>query len=151
MTDTIELVRQATFLDYISWISSVISIIAAGVSIRQFFKIKKYRASIVVDIRRITIHKVSEHLKKAQADCRKLLSHNRGQKSDEIYMSIQENLDNAGNELNQKELDSNIRGQLDKTDKELKAIRVSGGPADKLHEMIGNAIAICNHITGEIR
>ncbi len=151
MKDIIELIRQASLLDYTSWISSVISIIAATVSIRQFFKIKKYRASIVVDIRRITIQKVSEHLKKAQADCRKLLNHNRGQKYDEIYMSIQENLDNAGNELNQKELDSNIRSQLDKTDKELKAIRVSGESADKLHGMIGNAIATCNHITGEIR
>lgn len=66
-------------------------------------------------------------------------------------MFIQENLDNAGNELNQKELDSHIRDQLDKIDKELKAIRASGKPADNLHRMIGNAIAICNHITGEIR
>lgn len=153
MIENVELISQVALIlyDHLSEVSAVISIAGAIISIRQFFKIKKYRKEIINDLRKTTMHKACDLLKKAQADCRKLLSNYRGQNNGEIYDAIQESIDLAIGELNQEASDSDVINQIQESSKELKGIRENGESANNLHGLLGNAIIQCNQIIGKIR
>ncbi len=97
-------------------VGTILTGIGTAVTLWQASKVKKYSDKIAFDIRKLHLSEVSEHLKKAQDDGRKLLSHmqqmSRGKNTVPICSSIQTHIDNSLNLLHLNSPDADVREKI---------------------------------------
>lgn len=134
----------------ITIVGTVITAIGTTITVIQAIKVKKYKAQIMLDVRKINIYEIIEQLKKAQDGCRKLKSEvrqmNRGKNSDKICMSIQGNIDSSVALLHLNGPDCDIRKLIVHAQDNLANFDFEDDPSgivSKIHASIQDAISLC--------
>jgi len=138
----------------------IISIIAAGltaigtsVTLWQASKVKKYRSQIAFDLRKIHLSEISDLLKKAQDECRRLLREvhqlNRGRSMLTVVDLIQSYIDKSVNLIHLSGPDSDVRSQIKNIQTKLREFQNATDPnirkqfVYEMHELIQDSISMC--------
>ena len=98
---------------WLTIISTVITVIGTGVTLRQAQQVRSYGKRIASDLRKINLYEVAEALRRAQDEGRRLLTQvnqlNRGRSLPDIHEAMQSQIDRALHLLPMHGLDSDIR------------------------------------------
>lgn len=137
----------------ITIVGTSLTAIGTGVTLWQASKVKAYRAQIAFDLRKIHLSEVSELLKRAQDEGRKLLSQvqqlNRGKSVLTITDSIQSYIDKSVNLLHLSGPDSDLRGRILESQEKLRGFQKTKDVEEKtqcvsdMHSLIQDSISMC--------
>ncbi|MEJ1364539.1 MAG: hypothetical protein RPU42_05490 [Candidatus Sedimenticola sp. (ex Thyasira tokunagai)] len=147
------------FLAIATIIGTLLTALGTGVTIWQAKKVKKYREQIAFDLRKIRISEISEHLKRAQDEGRKLLTQvqqlNRGKSEIAITEIIQGHIDNSLNLLPLSGADDDIRQKINNIQTKLRNFQ-NARPDDKsecasdMHSHIQESVSLCKERVGNL-
>lgn len=103
-------------MEVITVISTILSVVAAIVTIIQAIKVKSYKDQVTFDLRKIHLVEITDNLKRAQEEGRKLITQfdplNRGKNITSISENIQSYIDNSLNFIHLKGQDNDIREKI---------------------------------------
>jgi hypothetical protein len=132
---------------------TILTVIGTGVTLWQASKVKAYREQIAFDLRKIHLSEVSELLKRAQDEGRKLLSQvqqlNRGKSMITITDSIQSYIDKSVNLLHLSGPDLDLREQILDSQTKLRDFQKTTDVAEQkqcvsdMHALIQDSISMC--------
>ena len=138
-------------LDYITIAGAIVTLIGTAVTIWHARKTRRYSIKVAHDLRKLYASEIVENLKRAQDDCRKLLTNiqqlNRGKSHTAITESIQRHLDHSLNLLPLDGPDSDVRELINDSQSKLRDFQ-NAGPKSKsncasdLHTRIQDAIGL---------
>ena len=153
------LFNNKEFLAIATIVGTLLTAIGTGVTIWQAKKVKKYREQIAFDLRKIRITEISEYLKRAQDEGRKLLTQvqqlNRGKSEMAITEAIQGYIDNSLNLLPLKGTDYDIREQIINIQTKLRAFQNANANdksicASDMHTHIQESVSLCKERVGDL-
>lgn len=150
MEEIITKICEINFLGWVTIIGTILTAIGTGVTLWQANKIEKYKTRIAFDLRKIHISEISEYLKRAQDEGRKLVStHNtRGKKESDATDSIQSYIDRSLNLLPLNGNDQDIREKITNVQSKLRDFQ-NALPDDKpenasaMHTTIQESVSLC--------
>ena len=132
---------------------TILTAIGTGVTLWQASKVKAYREQIAFDLRKIHLSEVSELLKGAQDEGRKLLSQvqqlNRGKSIIPITDSIQSYIDKSVNLIHLNGPDADLRNQILESQTKLRDFQRTEDSEEKkqcvsdMHALIQDSISMC--------
>ena len=103
-------------MEVITIIGTILTCIATTITIIQAIKVKSYKDQITFDLRKIHLVEITDSLKRAQEEGRKLITQfdplNRGKNITSISENIQGYIDNALNFIHLKGSDTDIRDKI---------------------------------------
>lgn len=153
------LFNDKEFLAAATIIGTLLTALGTGVTIWQARKVKKYREQIAFDLRKIRISEISEYLKRAQDEGRKLLTQvqqlNRGKSEIAITEMIQGYIDNSLNLLPLEGSDNDIRQKINDIQTKLRNFQ-NANPGDKstcasdMHTHIQESVSLCKERVGNL-
>ena len=153
------LFSNQVFLAAATVIGTLLTVLGTVVTIWHAIKVKKYREQIAFDLRKIRISDISEYLKRAQDEGRKLLTQvqqlNRGKSEIVITEMIQSYIDNSLNLLPLEGADSDIRQKINNIQDKLRNFQNSN-PDDKstcasdMHSHIQESVSLCKERVGNL-
>lgn len=153
------LITNNAFLAAATIIGTILTALGTGITIWHARKVKKYREQIAYDLRKIRISEISEYLKRAQDEGRKLLTQvqqlNRGKSEIAITEMIQGYIDNSLNLLPLAGADNDIRQKINVIQTKLRDFQTADAVnkstcASDMHTHIQEAVSLCKERVGNL-
>ena len=134
-------------------IGTVLTALGTGVTLFEAWRVRTYREQIALDLRKIRLSEVADHLRSAQDGARQLVTPieelKRGRGEREAIHRVQSAIDNALNLLNISGDDSDVRDKIVDAQNSLRSFQ-NADPGDekdqaisKHHSEIQEAISLC--------
>lgn len=128
---------------YVTVVGTLVTLLGMAVTIKQASQARNYRNQIKLDVRKINLVNVTDGLKRAQDEIRRLPTSSqpppRGIRPVELIQKVREQFDNALGTLNSAGPDTDARSLLVEAQSKLNAYEISlnsGSPsAENVHEL----------------